>query len=76
MVIERAEWLFGSKNDNDVTGCNGTTARGARAVTNVFYVKTPRWQRKVVQRGVRVVEQALHALVDNNGEKVPLTNNY
>ena len=31
---------------------------------------------KVVQRGVRVVEQALHALVDNNGEKVPLTNNY
>jgi hypothetical protein len=74
MVIERAEWLFGSKNDNDAMGCNGTTARGARAVTNVFYVKTPRWQRKVVQRGVRVVEQALHALVDNNGEKVPLTN--
>jgi hypothetical protein len=75
MVIERAEWLFGlKKNGNDATGCNGTTARGARAVTNVFYVKTSRWQRKVVQRGVRVVEQALHALVDNNGEKVPLTN--
>jgi hypothetical protein len=79
MVIERAEWLFAAslktKNDSNVTtGCDGTTARGARAVTNVFYIKTPWWKRKVVQRGLRVIEQALHALVDNNGEKVPLTN--
>jgi len=79
MVIERAEWLFAAslmtKNDsNDTTGCNGTTARGARAVTNVFYIKTPWWKRKVVQRGLRVIEQALHALVDNDGKKVPLTN--
>lgn len=72
MVIERAEWLFGpGGNGRTATlGCNGTTARGARAVTNMFYVRTASWQRKVIRRGVRVMEQALHALAENR-EKVP-----
>ena len=70
MVMEHAEFLHRGKGAA-AAQCGGGSAVGSKTVRDVFYVQSVTWQRKVVQRGVKVVEQAVRALADAP-ESVPL----
>jgi len=69
LIIEKAEWLYHSPTAAAPGQCNGT-AIGAKAARDAFYVRRRTWQERVVRRGVRLAEQAAHALA-HTPERVP-----
>ena len=67
MIFEAAEWRHrGGASDTapPTSGeCRGS-AMGAKTLRDAFYVRKASWQRSIVHRGVRVVEQAVRALTE------------